>query len=374
MTRRKRALLCASLLVIALNCFMSLPAAAVSPMCGTVPQGQPDPATTVRADLTPTEAQHVITLGRSREGERVWAVEFVWTADCALGEGDINPRLGSLQGKDSSIDGAGVKAASVVDADARRLVVTLRVPRDPDALPAGKFDGILEVGSGKVGSGRANIAIQHQEPLARNVLSGRQQILWVVVLLILGVGCLAFAYLSRLVERGRPAPAAMGTGTPRTGRNSQDFTTPPGVFLIALALYPIVANLLGVETVRVPWWPVWLGVVGLFGGFMIAVLKHRAGGLPLEGGYSLAAAIAISFGAGITVWRSQYVNTPDWALSIESALALLGVVGGATATSALLLLRPSAKNGDGTLEPSVESGRSLEETRDTTPGTTPGGG
>jgi hypothetical protein len=51
--------------------------------------------------------------------------------------------------------------------------------------------------------------------------------------------------------------------------------------------------------------------------------------------------MTLSFGAGIALWRSQYLNTPDWALSMESALGIIGVVGGATETSALLLLAPA---------------------------------
>jgi len=88
------------------------------------------------------------------------------------------------------------------------------------------------------------------------------------------------------------------------GRTSQDFATPLAVIFMGLALYPILVHLQG-------------------------------------SGYPFAAAIFLSFGAGITAWRAEYVNSPDWSLTIESGLALLGVVGGATATSALLLLQPS---------------------------------
>ena len=287
-------------------------------------------------------------MGRSVEGVRTWRVEFGWTADCTLSHGDITPTIWDPQGVDSNIVGSRITKQVVVDSEAHRVVVILSIPRNTTSVPAGKFDAIVEIGNGRVGLARANLTIRHQEPAALRSMNGLQQVVWSVIWLGLAGVLFALAQVRRVtLKDGRislkESPTASGTtAVPRT---SQDFTTPVAALFMALGLYPFIARVLGSSEVPAPWWPVWFGVAGVFGGFLLAVVKHRAGGRSLIGGYPFAAAIALSFGAGITVWRSQYVNTPDWAMTIESSLALIGVVGGATATSALLLLQPAPDRG-----------------------------
>jgi len=273
-------------------------------------------------------------------GERFWTIEFTWTADCTLSEANFAAEIRDPQGANSTIARSRIETAATVDAEGHRGVVLLTVPRD---IPAGKFDGVLEVGNGTSGRGQANFSISHQEPLTNHNMDGRHQVIWSIIWLSIGIALLAAArvpVLRRARQALQPTPPTGDATAVTTERTSQDFTTPPGAMFVALGAYPIMVHLLGYKTVAMPAWPFWFGVAALFGGFLIAAVKHRAGGSSLIGGYPFAAAIVLSFGAGIAVWRAQYLNTPDWALSMESTLALMGLVGGATATSALLLLQP----------------------------------
>jgi hypothetical protein len=306
--------------------------AAAEPECGKAPS-EPAGADPVRADLTAVTAAHVVTLGRGTEGSRKWDVEFLWTAECALRDADVRPALRNLQGTDASLDPAAVRAAVAVDAVARRVTVTLDVPRDPDKVPAGKYEGTLEVGSGAVGFGKASVTIRHQSPLTVNKMPALVQIVWIV-------GGLAAAAALFGTQRLRKF---LGDATIQPVRDSQDFTTPMAIVVGALALYPLLARVGGATTIPWPAWPVWLGAAGLLGGVVVGILKHRdsSAAVALVGGQRFATALLLSFGAGITVWRAQYLNAPDWALTVESALGLVGVVGGATATSALLFLAPN---------------------------------
>lgn len=311
--------------------------AAAEPDCGKAVQGAPAGTTVVKADLTPLEADQVVNLGRSTGGNRLWEVDFTWTAECALREPDVKPVLQTLQGSESSVDGKVILLSSVVDGDARRVVVTLHIPRDPKKIPSGQFKGVLRVGSGAAGVGEATVTIRHQEPLTVNSMSGRLQAAWIVVGL---AGAVLLFGAERLVGIVRNRGAHT---TEKADRNSQDFTTPLAVVVGALAMYPLLARLGGAKTVPWPAWPVWLGAAGLLGGVVVGVLKHRdsSAAVALVGGQRFATALLLSFGAGIAAWQAQYLRSPDWALTVESALSLVGVVGGATATSALLFLSPN---------------------------------
>jgi len=321
------------------------PSTAAETDCGKSAADSPADAAPVKADLTPVKADHVITLGRSTEGSRTWEIEFIWTAKCTLKDSDISPTVRNVQGSDLSLDSKVLTPSAVVDGAARSVRVTLDIPRDPKKVPAGKFEGTLGVGSGSVGLGQAALTIRHQEPLTVSKMSGWSQSFWIVIGLAFAVVLFgAQEIFDRKLARKRPRVV----GTTRAvgaDRNSQDFTTPLAVIVGALALYPLVARVGGTDTVPWPAWPVWLGAAGLIGGVIIGILKHRdsSEAVALVGGQRFATALLLSFGAGITAWRAQYLNSPDWALTLESALGLLGVVGGATATAALLFLSPNPK-------------------------------
>lgn len=316
------------------------PAAAESD-CGKAAQGAPAGATVVKADLTPVKAEQVINLGRSTAGNRLWEVDFTWTAECVLRDPDVKPTLQTLQGSESSVDGKVVALSSTVDGDARRVVVTLQIPRDPKKVPSGEFKGVLRVGSGAAGVGETTVTIRHQEPLTVNSMSGPLQLAWIGAGLI---GAVLLFGAERLVQIVKTRKRR----NEKTDRNTQDFTTPLAVVVGALALYPLLARLGGAKTVPWPAWPVWLGAAGLLGGIVVGVLKHRdsSAAVALVGGQRFATALLLSFGAGIAAWQARYLNSPDWALTVESALGLVGVVGGATATSALLFLSPNPKPPD----------------------------
>lgn len=302
------------------------PAHAAQADCGTPGAGAPG-AAPVRADLTPLVPTHTISLGRSLDGVRQWEVEFGWTSDCVprLSSGDARIRL--LQGTDASLSGAGIRSTVEVDELAHRAIVTINLDRA--AIPPGTFEGTLELGNGVTGIGKAGVIVTHQEPLATNELSTTEQIAWVGAGVVLAGLLFMVARLAGAESGGR--------------RSSKDFTTPLAIIVLALAAYPLVANLRQDKEVPAPSWPVWLGVLGLMGGFLVGVIKHRASGGTLVGGYRFASAIVLSFGAGVAAWRAEYLNTPGWALNLESALTLLSVVGGATAAAALLLLVPSTE-------------------------------
>lgn len=320
------------------------PTAAAEPECGMTASGAPAGVPPVRADLTPATADHAITLGRSTEGNRRWDIEFTWTAECVLKGSDINPLVTNLQGSDASVDGKMLTATAVVDGVAHRVRVTLEVPRDPKKVPAGQFEGTLDVGSGAVGLGEATLTIRHQEPLTVNEMSGWMQALWIVVGLMSAVVLFGTQRIANIVG----ADDLTTPANKKEDRNSQDFTTPLAVIVGALALYPLSARVGGAKAVPWPAWPVWLGAAGLLGGVVVGILKHRdsSEAVALVGGQRFATALLLSFGAGITAWRVTYLNSPDWALTLESALGLVGVVGGATATSALLFLSPNLKPRD----------------------------
>jgi hypothetical protein len=323
------------------------PSAGAEPDCGKPASDTPADAPPVKADLTPVTADHVITLGRSTEGSRKWDVEFTWTATCVLRDADIKPMVRTLQGTDASLDGTVLTTTPAVDGVAHSVRVTLEVPRDPKKVPAGKFEGTLDVGNGTVGVGKAPFTIRHQEPLTVNKMSGWLQVVWIGIGLVSAVALFGAQRIRSEGISGIKSEGISGLGTTRANkgdRNSQDFTTPLAVVVGALALYPVIARLGGAKAVPWPAWPVWLGAAGLLGGLVVGVLKHRySSKVALVGGQPFATAILVSFGAGIAVWRAEYLNSPDWALTLESALGLIGVVGGAAATSALLFLSPNPK-------------------------------
>lgn len=224
--------------------------------------------------------------------------------------------------------------------------MTLLVPRDPEKFPAGKYEGALELsGTGIAGVGTALVTIRHQEPLTKNSMSGWDQGLW------LGLGLVVFCCI-------------LWAGA-RVDGNKRDLVAGPLIVVAGVTLYPLVARLRDSDVPGL-WWPIWLGAFGMVGGFFIAALKHRSGGATLQGGYRFGAAMALSFGAGITAWRSQYLNAPDWALTFESAFELIAVVGAATITAALLLLAPEPQTGGTGTETPAGTGRSGSTPTDTT--------
>jgi hypothetical protein len=277
------------------------------PICGSAEVG--------RTSLVTTPVENVIDLGRARDGERSWDVVFVWDATCSLE--DVTVRLRDLQGTNSSIEADGIKITEEIGE--QRLIVTLAVPRQE--VPAGKYTGTLEVtGPGIAGIGSTLITLRHQEPVAMNTMSGPEQFWWLVIALAV---CAALITALAITKRTNPYRSMLYA---------------PLVFAALVALYPVAGRLRG-EEVPALWWPIWLGVVGLVGGFLVGALKYTAGGAQLQGGVRFGAAMTLSFGAGLAVWRSQYLNTPDWALSLETAFGLIAVVGAATLTSTLLLLQ-----------------------------------
>lgn len=211
---------------------------------------------------------------------------------------------------------ADVVRLSRVEAE-QRLIVSLTIPRS--GVPPGRFSADLEVsGPGIAAVATTRITLRHQEPITRGDMSGWGQAAW------LGVSIVVCALLVLAMRRWP---------------NLHGLLVPPLVVASMVLLYPAVAWLLGTRPPALRW-PIWLGAAGLIGGFLIAVLKYTSNGARVEGGVRLGAAVAISFGAGLAVWRSEYLNTPDWALQFDSAFSLIGVVGAATTTSALLLLQP----------------------------------
>jgi hypothetical protein len=285
------------------------------PICGSEEVG--------RTSLVTTPVENVIDLGRARDGERSWDVVFVWDTTCKLE--DVTVQLRDLQGTNSSIDADGIVITEEIGE--QRLIVTLAVDRA--TVPAGKYTGTLEVtGPGIAGVGSTLITLRHQEPVAINSMSAQEQIWWLAIAL-----AICGALITALVK--------MDPGNPY-----RSMLYAPLVFAALVALYPVAGRLRG-EEVPALWWPIWLGVVGLVGGFLVGALKYTAGGAQLQGGVRFGAAMTLSFGAGLAVWRSQYLNTPDWALSLETAFGLIAVVGAATLTSTLLLLQSPTPPTDG---------------------------
>jgi hypothetical protein len=293
--------------------------AAATLLCGAATT---DGSAPVRAELAPPADPSVITLGRSTIGERRWELAFTWSADCSLDTTNVRAHISTLQGSDANLAVGVVVVDLDINSDARRIVATLTMPRTLSKVPAGKFDGVVELtGTGVVGVASAPFTIRHQEPMTIHNMSGPEQVIWILA------GASVAAFLAVIVSRERKTRWA-------------SLLVSPLALAVLVTLYPLASKLRGSDVPSL-WWPIWLGGFGLVGGFVVAVLKQQSGADVTSLNLRFGAAMTLSFGAGIAVWRSQYLNTPDWALTMESALSLIGVVGGATVTSALLLLAPA---------------------------------
>jgi hypothetical protein len=269
------------------------------------------------AELTASSPDNTIPLGRRNDGVRSWEIPFTWAGECSLDPGAVSAELRVLQSAHASL--AGITPQIDVRNRDQRIIVTLDLDRA--TIDPGRWTGVLEVsGAGIAGVATATVTIQQQEPISQRDMDGFEQIVWV------GVGAAIFSVLLLL--------------STRWNKVHRDLAIAPLVVIGVVTLYPVLAHARD-DQVPALWWPIWLGAFGVVGGFLIGALKHRSGGLDLQGGVKFGAALVLSFGAGIAAWRSQYVNTPDWALNLESALSLVGVVGAATVTAALLFLAPA---------------------------------